>query len=82
MIQQLTLNAVLAASVFALIAVGFSVIYRTVRFFHFAHAVVYTSGAYFTYLFHKLLSFPILAAIPIAIALSALLGCLVAAICL
>lgn len=75
MINQLLLNALIAGSIYILIAVSFSLIYQTTRFFHFAHAVVFTSGAYFTYLFHKLIGFPIILAIPVAIALAALLGC-------
>jgi len=49
MIQQLILNGIIAGSIYALIAIGFTVIYRTVRFFHFAHGVVYTAGAYLAY---------------------------------
>jgi branched-chain amino acid transport system permease protein len=49
MIQQLILNGIIAGSIYALIALGFTIIYRTVRFFHFAHGVVYTSGAYLAY---------------------------------
>lgn len=49
MIQQLILNGIIAGSIYALIAIGFTVIYRTVKFFHFAHGVVYTVGAYLTY---------------------------------
>ncbi len=49
MIQQLILNGIIAGSIYALIALGFTVIYRTVKFFHFAHGVVYTIGAYFSY---------------------------------
>jgi branched-chain amino acid transport system permease protein len=74
-INQLLLNALLAGSIYILIAVSFSLIYQTTRFFHFAHAVVFTSGAYFTYLFYKILGLPIFISIPIAIALSAFLGC-------
>ncbi len=75
MIEQLLLNALLAGSIYILIAVSFSLIYQTTRFFHFAHAAVFTFGAYFTYLFYRLLGLPIVIAIPVAIALSALLGC-------
>ena len=75
MIQELLLNAILLGSIYILIAVSFSLIYHITSFFHFAHAVVFTSGAYFTYLFHKLFGFPIFIAIPIAVALAALLGC-------
>ena len=49
MIKQLILNGIIAGSIYALIAIGFTVIYRTVKFFHFAHGVVYTAGAYFAY---------------------------------
>lgn len=49
MIRQLFLNGIIAGSIYALIAIGFTVIYRTVKFFHFAHGVVYTAGAYFAY---------------------------------
>jgi branched-chain amino acid transport system permease protein len=51
MIQQIILNGVLIGSIYALIALGFAVIYRTVRFFHFAHGVVYAAGAYIAYTF-------------------------------
>lgn len=46
MFNQLLINGIIAGSIYALIALGFTVIYKTVRFFHFAHGVVYTAGAY------------------------------------
>ena len=49
MIQQLFLNGIIAGSIYALIALGFAVIYRTVKFFHFAHGVFYAAGAYLAY---------------------------------
>lgn len=49
MINQLIINGIIAGSIYALIAIGFTVIYRTVKFFHFAHGVVYTAGAYLAY---------------------------------
>ena len=49
MFNQLLLNSIIAGSIYALIALGFTVIYKTVRFFHFAHGVVYTAGAYCAY---------------------------------
>lgn len=39
MIQQLLTNGVIAGSIYAPIAIGFAIIYRTVKFFHFAHGV-------------------------------------------
>ena len=49
MTNQLVLNGIIEGSIYALIAIGFAVIYRTVKFFHFAHGIVYTVGAYFAY---------------------------------
>ena len=48
-IHQLIFNGIIVGSVYALIALGFSVIYKTVRLFLFAHGVVYAAGAYFAY---------------------------------
>ncbi len=49
MLRQLLLNGLISGSIYALVALGFSVIYRTVKFFHFAHGVVYAVGAYIAY---------------------------------
>jgi len=51
MIQQLIVNGIIAGSIYGLVAIGFTIIYRTVKFFHFAHGVVYTIGAYLAYTF-------------------------------
>lgn len=49
LISQFIANGLIAGAIYALIALGFSVIYKTVRFFHFAHGAVYTIGAYAAY---------------------------------
>jgi len=46
MLNQFLLNGVIAGSIYSLVALGFSLIYQTTRFFHFAHGAVYTFGAY------------------------------------
>ena len=74
MLPQVTANSLIAASIYALVAVGFSVIYGTVRFFHIAHAAVYTAGAYLAYTFIILLGWPVAISLVLAIGLSALLG--------
>jgi len=51
MVQQLILNGLIAGSIYALIALGFALIYGTTRFFHFAHGAIYTARAYFAYTF-------------------------------
>ena len=49
MLNQIIINALISGSIYALIALGFTVIYITVRFFNLAHGIVYTVGAYFAY---------------------------------
>lgn len=49
MLTQVLLNSLGAAAAYALVGVGFGLIYSTSRFFHFAHAAVYSAGAYAAY---------------------------------
>ena len=77
MSSQIIINIIISFSIYALVAVSFSLIYQTTRFFHFAHAVIFTSGAYFSFLFIQMLGWSYFAAIPAAIALALLLGSLI-----
>lgn len=43
------LNGVIAGSIYSLIALGFTIIFKITRFFNLAHGAVYTVGAYFAY---------------------------------
>lgn len=49
MLEQVMLNGIVAGSIYALVALGFALIYSTLRFFHFAHGAIYTLGAYIAY---------------------------------
>ena len=49
MLPQLFVNGLIAGTIYALVALGFGLIYATTRFFHFAHGAVYTAGAYLAY---------------------------------
>jgi len=49
MLFQIVVNGLISGVLYALIALGFTIIYRTVKFFHFAHGVIYAAGAYFAY---------------------------------
>lgn len=68
------LNGIISGSIYALIAIGFTVIYRTVKFFHFSHGVVYTAGAYFAYTLIISLHLNFTIAFFLSIALAAILG--------
>lgn len=75
--MQVLINILISTSTILLIAFGFSLVYRTVRFFHFAHAVVFTSGAYFAFACHEWAALPLGLAMPVGILLGAGMGCLI-----
>jgi len=74
MMVKLLFNGVIAGSIYLLIAIGFTIIYRTVRFFYFAHGVVYAAGAYFAYTFFILFNINPIISFFLSIALASLLG--------
>jgi branched-chain amino acid transport system permease protein len=74
MIEQFLTNGIIAGSVYALIALGFTIIYRTVKFFHFAHGVVYTAGAYLAYTFCILLGVNLIISLLFAAILAGIIG--------
>jgi len=76
MLPQLLLNGLIAGSIYALIALGFGLIYSTTRFFHFAHGAVYTAGAYLAYS-GWLLGLSLYIAIPLAVIGTSILGALI-----
>ncbi len=76
MSSQIIINIIIAWSIYTLVAVSFALIYQTTLFFHFAHAVIFTSGAYFAFLFNQILGWSYYTAIPAAIFLSLFLGVL------
>lgn len=74
MIHQLVFNGIIAGSIYALIAIGFTVIYRTIKFFHFAHGIVYAFGAYLAYTFFTIFKINPIISFFLSIALAAFLG--------
>jgi len=78
---QFFLNGIISGSIYALIALGFSIIYRTVKFFHFAHGVVYAAGAYLGYTLCISIGLPQIISVPLAVLCSAILGILIDKLC-
>lgn len=74
MFNQLLLNGIIAGSIYALVAIGFTVIYRTVKFFHFAHGIVYTAGAYIAYTFVITLKVHFVLSLFISVIVASILG--------
>jgi branched-chain amino acid transport system permease protein len=70
---QLLANGIIAGSVYALLGLGFGIIYSATRTFHFAHGAVYSMAGYLAFQFHVLWHLPL----PLSIAL-----CLLSAILL
>lgn len=73
---QLLLNGLVAGSVYALVAVGFALIFGATKHFHIAHAAVFSCGGYLTYLFSASMGLPVPVAAVLGIALAVLLGVL------
>jgi len=74
MIFQLFVNGLIAACMYSLVSLGFVVIYRTVKFLHFAHGAVYTAGAYVAYSLVIQLGHGLIIAFLESMALAAVLG--------
>jgi branched-chain amino acid transport system permease protein len=74
MIAQLLINGLIAGSAIGLLAASFALIYQTARFFHFAHASVFTLAAYLTYLFTRTLRLPVALAILASVLLTGVCG--------
>ncbi len=74
MLGQLIINGIAAGGIYALLAVGFALIYNTSRVLHLAHAIVYTFGAYAFYSLTMLVGIWGWVSAPIAVVLTGLFG--------
>lgn len=74
MFQQIVANGLVAGSTYALVALGFGLIFQVCRFFHFAHGGVYACAAYVAYAGVNSLGISIWVAVPIAVLGAAILG--------
>ena len=71
---QLLINGVIAGAIYALVASGFSLIYSTNKFVHFAHGGVIALSAYFLFWLFSSLGLNFVVAILLTVLFSALLG--------
>ncbi|MDF2538379.1 MAG: inner-rane translocator [Herbinix sp.] len=72
-IEQL-INGLGAGSIYALIALGYSMVYGIAKMINFAHGDIIMVGAYALYVFVVLLNLPVVAAVILTIGLCAILG--------
>lgn len=71
---QLLINGIQVGALYALIAVGFSLIFGTTKIFHFAHGATFTIAAYFFYYSYTILDLYLLISILISIGAACLFG--------
>jgi len=76
-ILQLLFNGLIAGAIYALVASGFSLIYSTGKFFHFAHGGIIAFSAYLLYLLFSVLGLNFALSVILAVLLSSFLGWLV-----
>jgi branched-chain amino acid transport system permease protein len=59
MLPQLLANGLVTGSIYALVALGFALIYNTTGIFHIAYASLYVFSSYALFYFHSQFGFPI-----------------------
>lgn len=76
--QQL-INALNAGSIYALVAIGYTMVYGIIKLINFAHGEIMMFGAYFAFIFASMFPFqlPVIVIIIISMVLSGVMGILV-----
>ena len=69
MLEILIYGAV-SSAIYAMLAVGFTLIFGVARILNLAHGAFYALGAYSAYVLTGLLHFPLFIAAPLAVAIS------------
>ena len=73
LIQQL-INGLTIGSIYALVALGYTMVYGIIRLINFAHGEIYMLGAYMTYVAIKFLHLPFLLALVFAVIACSIIG--------
>ncbi|WP_027016100.1 branched-chain amino acid ABC transporter permease [Comamonas composti] len=71
---EILVHGAVTSAIYAMLAVGFTLVFGVARILNLAHGAFYMLGAYFCYLFAVLLGLPLLLAAPLAIAATAGVG--------
>ncbi|MEK7063339.1 MAG: branched-chain amino acid ABC transporter permease [Patescibacteria group bacterium] len=73
-VPQLIANSVIAGSIYALVAMSFSLIYGATKFFNLAHGVLAAIGGYTVFYLGRKLGLPLEVVLPAGIILAAFVG--------
>jgi branched-chain amino acid transport system permease protein len=77
MLLDIIIDGLIKGSVYALLAIGFSLVLGVARIINIAHTALYMVAAYFIYMGTKIMGMPALIAILLAVVLTVLLGMLI-----
>ena len=77
MFIQFLVNGLCSASLLAIAAIGFSLVYNTTNYFHFAYGAIYTLAAYLIYWFYLILKLPLILSLLITLLIVSVLSLLV-----
>lgn len=70
--QQIAANSLITASIYGLLAVGFNLIYGTIRFFDISYGAIPVIAAYMAFLFAKILGCPVWVGVILGIVIASL----------
>lgn len=73
-LPQILINGLIIGGVYALVAIGYSLVYGVLRLINFAHGAVFTVGAFSTLVIVDWFRLPLVVAIPLVILVGAMLG--------
>ncbi len=76
LLLQLLINGLVNASLYAMMAVGFGIVYRTTAIFHLAYGSLYVIAAYLFYTFFHYLGLPVVLAAVLAVVSNSFIGLL------
>ena len=74
---QQTINALRIGSIYAVIAIGYTMVYGIVRLINFAHGEIMVFGSYFAFLLATYTGLHFLYILPISMILTAILGVII-----
>lgn len=73
-LAQLIINVLIAGALYALMAMGFSLMYGVTKFLNFAHGVIAVVGGYSVFIFSRVLALDLFLGILLGIVVAALAG--------
>ena len=75
--EQLIINGIISGSMYALIAIGYTMVYGIGRFVNFAHGELFLAGAFIYYALHSQLGIPLVLSLILAVLSVSMMGIIV-----